>query len=376
MTDPDGKKTILAIDDSPLDLAVLTEALKDDYRVLAATDPQSALGLIHSEQPPVLILLDILMPGVDGMELCRRIKADEATREIPVIFVTAMGAVENEADGFAAGAVDYIVKPVNPHIVRARVKTHVELTLARGRLKRQNEILRDNARLREEVEQISRHDLKNPLMVILNIPPVLMAHSTITGEEREMLKLLGDAGRRMLEMINRSIDLCRMENGTYALRAAPTDALKVSRQIAAALAEISQRSGVVMELRAGGRIAGSDEAFIVSAEELLLYSMLFNLARNAVEASPAGSTVTLSFAREKAGVIAIHNAGAIPEKIRGRFFEKFATAGKPGGTGLGAYSAQLIARTLGGSIAFETSEISGTTVTVRLPLPAGGLAPA
>jgi signal transduction histidine kinase len=203
-----------------------------------------------------------------------------------------------------------------------------------------------------------------------------MAHSTITGEEREMLKLLGDAGRRMLEMINRSIDLCRMENGTYALRAAPTDALKVSRQIVAALAETSLRRGVVLELRAGGRIAGSNEAFTVNAEELLLYSMLFNLARNAVEASPAGSTVTLSFAREKAGVIAIHNAGAIPEKIRGRFFEKFATAGKPGGTGLGAYSAQLIARTLGGSIAFETSEISGTTVTVRLPLPAGGLAPA
>ena len=121
-------------------------------------------------------------------------------------------------------------------------------------------------------------------------------------------------------------------------------------------------------LRVRGMPAGSADTCIVNAEELLLYSMLSNLVRNAVEAAPPGSTVSLSFSNEDAGAIAIHNEGAIPEKIRDRFFEKFATAGKPGRTGLGAYFAKLIAKTLGGTIGFETSEKAETTIMVRLPL--------
>jgi signal transduction histidine kinase len=107
---------------------------------------------------------------------------------------------------------------------------------------------------------------------------------------------------------------------------------------------------------------------VVSAEEPLLYTLLSNLMRNAVEASPAGGRVSLSFSAGASGVIGIHNAGAIPASILGRFFQKFATAGKQGGTGLGAYSAKLIARTLGGTIAFQSSEEAGTTITVSLPL--------
>jgi signal transduction histidine kinase len=123
-----------------------------------------------------------------------------------------------------------------------------------------------------------------------------------------------------------------------------------------------------------GMPAGAAAVLIVTAEELLLYSMLANLVRNAVEACPPKGSVSLSFTSDAARVIAIHNAGAIPKKIRGRFFEKFATAEKQGGTGLGAYSAKLIARTLGGTIGFETSEATGTTITVALPL--GSVSPA
>ncbi len=253
MTTPSERKTLLAIDDSPVDLAILTEILKDDYRVLATTDPQGALKIVHSDQRPVLILLDILMPGVDGFQLCRELKAEGASRNIPVIFVTAMDAAENEAEGFAAGAVDYIVKPVNPHIVRARVKTHVELTLARERLESQNELLRENARLREEVEHVNRHDLKNPLMIILNVPALLSGQPNITGEQREMLKMVEVAGRRMLDMINRSIDLYKMENGVYELHTAPTDALMIASHIAAAHADSVQASGVTLDLKVRGR---------------------------------------------------------------------------------------------------------------------------
>ena len=135
----DRNQTILAIDDSPLDLDILREILKTDYRFQAATSAESAMEIIASDRPPDLVLLDILMPEVDGIELCRMIKTSAPANRIPVIFVTAKDAVEDEALGFEAGGVDYIVKPVNPHLLKARVRTHLEL-------KRQNEILRENAR--------------------------------------------------------------------------------------------------------------------------------------------------------------------------------------------------------------------------------------
>ncbi len=138
--DMNRKRTVLVIDDTPEDIAILNEELKVDYRVQAATDHETAIKLMRSTPPPDLILLDILMPGKDGYQLCRELKAEPSTKNIPVIFVTVKGAVENEAAGFEVGCVDYIIKPVNPFLVKARVKTHIELKLAREEL--QDERLR------------------------------------------------------------------------------------------------------------------------------------------------------------------------------------------------------------------------------------------
>ncbi|HTZ53210.1 MAG TPA: response regulator, partial [Spirochaetia bacterium] len=164
------RRTILVVDDSPDDIAILNEILKIDYRVQAATGQEAAARLARAIPQPDLILLDVVMPGMDGYQFCRGLKSDSATRSIPVIFVTARGAPESEAAGFEAGGVDYISKPVNPQLVRARVRTHLELKAARDELERKNEILRENGRLREEVEAINRHDLRNPLMVIMTVP--------------------------------------------------------------------------------------------------------------------------------------------------------------------------------------------------------------
>jgi signal transduction histidine kinase len=361
------KRTILAIDDAPLDLNILKEILKD-YRFLAVTGTEAAMNIICSGKPPDLVLLDILMPGIDGIEFCRKIKANDAARNIPIIFVTSKDAMEDEASGFAAGGVDYIVKPVNPHLLRARIKTHLELKLSRENLETQNEILRENAQLREEVEHINRHDLKNPLMVIMNIPQVLLRHPNITPEQRTWLKMLEDAGRKMLDMINRSIDVYKMEKGTYDLHPVRVDALKIIRQITAGQEKSAGDRKVEIGLTVRGKLSENGDSFHIDAEELLFYSMISNLIRNAIEASPVGGKVSIALSGEDTSVIGIHNSGAIPERIRGRFFEKFATAEKQGGTGLGAYSAKLIARTLGGTIGYETSEETGTTITVTLPL--------
>jgi putative two-component system response regulator len=119
--------TILVVDDTPNNIAVLTEILRGDYRVLAAINGEQALKIARGDVPPDLILLDVMMPGLSGHEVCQRLKAESSTRKIPVIFVTAMNQVEDEAQGFSLGAVDYITKPVSPPIVKARVKTHLAL---------------------------------------------------------------------------------------------------------------------------------------------------------------------------------------------------------------------------------------------------------
>src|SRR5262245_16263694 len=119
--------TILVVDDTPSNITILMEILRGDYRVLAATNGEQALKVARGDPPPELILLDVMMPEMSGHEVCQRLKAESSTRKIPVIFVTAMNQVEDEAQGFALGAVDYITKPVSPPIVKARVKTHLAL---------------------------------------------------------------------------------------------------------------------------------------------------------------------------------------------------------------------------------------------------------
>jgi len=121
------KPSILVVDDTPENIDLLSEILCGDYRVRAAISGEKALKIVYSDEPPDLILLDIMMPGLSGLEICRRIKANPDRRHIPIIFVTAMTATADEELGLATGAVDYIMKPISPPIVRARVRTHLAL---------------------------------------------------------------------------------------------------------------------------------------------------------------------------------------------------------------------------------------------------------
>ncbi|HZH55964.1 MAG TPA: two-component system response regulator [Burkholderiaceae bacterium] len=125
----DSRPTLLLVDDEPGNLQVLRHTLQDQYRLLFAKDGQAALDLVRSDRPD-LILLDVMMPGLSGYEVCRHLKRDPWTSAIPVVFVTALADVANEHTGLELGAVDYITKPFNPHIVRARVRTHLSLVRA------------------------------------------------------------------------------------------------------------------------------------------------------------------------------------------------------------------------------------------------------
>ncbi|WP_130471183.1 response regulator [Candidatus Magnetaquicoccus inordinatus] len=125
---------VLIVDDERFNITVLSNLLSPYCETLVAKSGEQALRAVQSALPPDLILLDIMMPGMDGYEVCRRLKADEATRAIPVIFITAMHGVEDEVKGFEVGAVDYITKPISPPVVHARVLTHLENVLSRNRI--------------------------------------------------------------------------------------------------------------------------------------------------------------------------------------------------------------------------------------------------
>lgn len=127
MTDSFKKQTVLLVDDTPENIEVLNGILSPHYKIRFATNGEKALQVARSTSPPDLILLDVMMPGISGHDVCHELKADPRTRHLPVIFVTALGDVSDEKQGFALGAVDYITKPVNAPIVLARVKTHLAL---------------------------------------------------------------------------------------------------------------------------------------------------------------------------------------------------------------------------------------------------------
>jgi len=230
------KKVILIVDDVRDNIDILGKLLSGEYKVKVALNGPQALQIVENSGLPDLILLDIMMPEMDGYEVCRRLKQNPKTKKIPVIFVTAKSEDYDEAMGFEVGAADYLTKPVSSLVVHARIKTHLNLREAMLEMEKQNEILQEIIRLREDVEQITRHDLKSPLTAFINIPEMLMCDENMTQDQMEMLEILNKSGLRMLEMINRSLDLYKMERGQYKLNPVPVDIIKIIRHIFSELA--------------------------------------------------------------------------------------------------------------------------------------------
>jgi adenylate cyclase len=146
--------TILIVDDTPANLALMVEVLKPEYRTRIATHGDKALELVFGGEPPDLILLDIMMPGLNGYEVCQRIKARPETQDIPIIFVSAMGEVEDETRGLDLGGVDYVTKPISPAIVKARIRTHLAVSRQARELAELNRTLEQ--RVAQGVQELER----------------------------------------------------------------------------------------------------------------------------------------------------------------------------------------------------------------------------
>ncbi|XXJ18199.1 PAS domain S-box protein [Desulfovibrio caledoniensis] len=219
--------------------------------------------------------------------------------------------------------------------------------------------------LREDVERMARHDLKTPLGAVIGLPEEIRRHGNLNAAQEAMLGTIENAGSTMLELINRSLDLYKMECGTYVLDRTTVDVLEVLEKIKAeALPHISEKG-----ISVGIEVLGGAEngTLPVSADAELFHSMLANLVTNALEASPETGSVSIVLDKDDGLTVTIRNQGEVPLSVRETFFDKYSTSSPARGSGLGTYSARLIARTHGGDIAVETGTPGETSVVVTLP---------
>jgi phosphoserine phosphatase RsbU/P len=176
-----AQKLILVVDDTPLNISVISGALKDTYKTKVATNGEKALALASAEEKPDLILLDIMMPGMDGYEVCSRLKADPATSEIPVIFLTGQTSAEDETRGFEVGAVDYVHKPFSPAVVKARVRSHILLREARAQLAAQLLALNNELEMARQIQlSILPHSI--PQLPGLEIAARFLPMTSVAGD--------------------------------------------------------------------------------------------------------------------------------------------------------------------------------------------------
>ncbi len=225
--------------------------------------------------------------------------------------------------------------------------------------------------LREEVDRIMRHDLKSPLNGIIAGPQLLLESPGLSPEHAEILRMIQETGRKMLNMINMSLDLYKMETGTYRFMPRVVDLMPVLRSVRRDLREVALARDAIVYLNLAGVPATAADRLLVVGDDLLCYTVFSNLVLNALEAVPEGGAVTVD-AVSAAGeiLVTVHNMGAVPKDVRENFFEKYSTSGKRHGTGIGTYSAKLMVEAQKGRIAMRTSEAEGTTLSVALPVPA------
>ena len=214
---PPQDSVILVVDDVQQNIQVVGTMLREvGYSIMPATSGAAALQRVQKKLPD-LILLDLMMPEMDGLEVCRRLKADSLTQQIPVIFLTASNEMEHLVKGFEAGAVDYVTKPFNAPELLARVRTHLELKHARQRLREMNDE-------KNEFMGIVAHDLRSPLGAIKGFAELILEEGQIARDELEdFARRIRDTAQRMSEMVQNLLDANRIERGEMKVSLAPCE---------------------------------------------------------------------------------------------------------------------------------------------------------
>ncbi|MBF0147168.1 MAG: response regulator [Magnetococcales bacterium] len=358
--------TILLVDDQPEQIDIIHSILDRNFIVKASIRGESALQ-ICSAGGIDLVLLDVMMPDMDGYEVCLKLKSNLATREIPVIFLTSKDSQDAETLGLELGAVDFIRKPSSPSVIYSRCRSTIAYQRAQMALREKNTELKEMIKIREDMQYISQHDLKGPLSAIIGIPELLISDDNLTEKQKVLIKTITRSGYTLLDMINRSLDLVKMENNTYNLNPDNIDLLAILKQIVDDL-EAHIRHKNIDIIFHGYERNQHIVSFFVFGEKMLCYPLFYNLILNAIEASSNGGKVDIFLMTSGGfGIIRVTNSGEVPIAIRDHFFDKYVTYGKKFGTGLGTYSAWISAKTQGGRIDADMSQCGATSIIVSLP---------
>jgi CheY-like chemotaxis protein len=364
--DVQTRPTILVVDDTADNLLLLSHLFKDEYRVRISHTGKKALEICQSNNPPDLVLLDIMMPGMDGFEVARRMREHPTSVTIPVIFVTAITDEDARLKGLGLGAIDFVTKPIDPSVLKPRVHNFMRYVNLHKQLQAHYDDMLELSSLRENVELITRHDIKGTLAGVIGLVQGLENDESMSKNQIGQLRMAEESALQVLDMINLSSELLLIETGHFKLDAKKIDISDILRRIV----EISRAafSAKHLTISIDTDMPVGEEIPNASGDAMLCYSLFQNLIKNACEASPDRNRVSVTLFDENPLRIVIQNNGAVPAIIREKFFDKFVTHGKQGGTGLGTYSAKLLTEAQNGTISMQTSDQKKlTTLTVNLP---------
>jgi signal transduction histidine kinase len=349
------------------------------YSIMPATNGPAALQRVQKKMPD-LILLDLMMPEMDGLEVCQRLKADPATRPVPIIFLTASNEMSHLVQGLQAGAVDYVTKPFNPPELLARVRTHLELKHARDTIVRYGQEL---ARLNEEKNEfmgIAAHDLRNPLGAIIGYAEIITEETASLqaspGErfEQALQEMCGCATRikhtsnRMAEMVQNLLDANRIERGEMKVSLARTDLAPVLNSVIETQRSRATAKQQTIHLESQGTppVALLDSAVTVQVLE--------NLVSNAVKYSPPGKSIYVRLKKSATTVrCEVQDEGpGLSAEDQKKLFGKFARlSAKPTGgehsTGLGLSIVKKMVEAMNGKVWCQSELGAGATFIVEFP---------
>lgn len=374
------KKKILIVDDKPENIRVLMEALETDYALVAATSGKKALEMAHKDPMPDLILLDVIMPEMDGFDVCKAIKADPSTKQIPVIFVTSINEAIGEEMGLNAGAIDYLHKPIIPELVRARVKNHLELKSYQTDLEKkvseetakrmeQQALLVRQSRLAAMGEMMSAitHQWAQPLNVIGMCTD--MIDSSLDEEE-----LSKDELRHYLKSIRSNIGFMGQTMQDFKNYFKPNknkQPFPIKEEVNTVTMMLSSQLKHA-SVNVHNEIASDIQAYGIPSEFKQVILNLISNAKDAIKSqtNDKGPGEIWFRAEQKDNQVALtieDSGGGIPEEIIEKVFDDYFTTKGEDGTGIGlAMTKMIIEEGMNGQISASNSA-RGACFTLSLP---------
>ncbi len=354
---------ILAVDDNQENLRIISNFLKDEgYKIALAMEGMSALKILENTEID-LILLDVMMPVMDGFEVCKRVKANPKTKDIPVIFLTAKNQTEDLVTGFKAGAVDYIIKPFKRDELLMRVKNHVELSVARKKIIEMN-------RTRDKLYSIIAHDIRSPFAAIeQTIDAIANGYIKAGSDDFDTIfQLLKQKTNETSTLLNNLLEWTKLHSENISLSPAIINIHTILFECIQLLKGNAINKSIIIDLN----IPENMPAYF---DEVTIHTAFRNIISNAIKFTPDNGKITIDAENENDFVrITIKDSGiGMSESKINEIFNKNKHVSTPGtknemGTGLGLFLVKDFVEQNNGKIIVESEINIGTTFSVFLPL--------